>query len=102
MPKFIASDKLSTDKCKVKQDGHGLTLKSSLKSRQALKSSYIQHLQQDPMLGSLVDLEMALNDVPSKLNSLLAALLPGHELQEFGIFQDVSSTTSNNESDSDS
>lgn len=54
------------------------------------------------MLGSLVDLEMALNDVPSKLNSLLAALLLGHELQEFAIFQDVSSTTSSNESDSDS
>ena len=54
------------------------------------------------MLGSLVDLEMALNDVPSKLNSLLAALLLGDELQEFGICQDVSSTTSNNESDSDS
>ena len=55
MPKFIASDKLSTDRCKVKQDGHGLTLKSSLKSQQALKSSYIQ-----PAVGShawFLDLE---------------------------------------------
>ena len=54
------------------------------------------------LIEARVDLEMALNDFPSKLNSLLAALLLGDELQEFGICQDVSSTTSNNESDSDS